>query len=196
VTPPSTPEPDPVDPFDPANLRLDHSHLELPAARKLLTKVPVRRPDSQNFIRVHPHADYRLPLVGLIELKEERETFVVSPSFVGELSSTEFVYATLYLVINRQKVISIWPVKQPRADQRANDWHASAAQAAQEAMQSWIRVVPNQSLGAYETVKANGILPAPEWPELGFAEILRVAFRDRLVDGHNHPVIRHLRGMD
>jgi hypothetical protein len=41
------------DPFDPANLRLDQNFLKMAGAKKLLTTVPVRRPNKQDYIRVH-----------------------------------------------------------------------------------------------------------------------------------------------
>ena len=48
-------------------------------AKKLLTTVPVRRPNKQDYIRVHPAEEYRMP-VALIEFKEDSEIFMVTPS--------------------------------------------------------------------------------------------------------------------
>src|SRR6478609_4411349 len=42
------------DPFDPENLRLDQSFVETSGVKKLLTTVPVRKPNNQDFVRVHP----------------------------------------------------------------------------------------------------------------------------------------------
>ena len=52
----------------------------------------------------------------------------------------------------------------------------------------------NMSLGAYEIFEATGDLPEPTWPELSVAEILKIAFRDRIVDNGDHPVVQRLRG--
>src|SRR6516225_7293750 len=60
-------EPDPTDEFDPANLRLDPDYLKSGGVKKLLTTVPVRKPNKQDFIRVHPDPDYRLGGVAMIE---------------------------------------------------------------------------------------------------------------------------------
>ena len=49
------------------------------------------------------------------------------------------------------------------------------------------------SLGAYEVVEAS-TKSEPEWPDVTFNELLRIAFRDRLVDRLDHPVIKRLRG--
>jgi len=51
------------------------------------------------------------------------------------------------------------------------------------------------NLGAYEMyVAENEKIPDPTWPELSFDEIIRIAFRDRLIDSPEHPVIKRLRG--
>ena len=49
-------------------------------------------------------------------------------------------------------------------------------------MKSWVRVTANMSLGAYEIFEASGDLPEPVWPDFSFQEILKIAFRDRIVD--------------
>jgi len=61
----------PDDPFDLANLRLDQSFVESAGVKKLLTTVPVRKPNPQDFVRVHPDPGYRETLA-VIELKEDR----------------------------------------------------------------------------------------------------------------------------
>jgi hypothetical protein len=50
------------------------------------------------------------------------------------------------------------------------------------------------SLGAYEIVEA-ATTAEPEWPAVSFRELLRIGFRDRLVDRLDHAVIKRLRGM-
>jgi hypothetical protein len=42
---------------------------------------------------------------------------------------------------------------------------------------------------------AAATIPDPVWPELSFQELLRIAFRDRLVDRLDHAVIKRLRGL-
>jgi hypothetical protein len=81
-------------------LRLDQAYLQQPVAKKLLTTVPVRKPNKQEFFRVHPAADYRL-LAAIVELRDERETYLGLPRFVCELGDGEFYGATLHLCINR-----------------------------------------------------------------------------------------------
>lgn len=54
---PSTPFPLPpagFDEFDPVNLRLDQSYLQQPAAQKILTEVPIRKPGNVDFFPCSP----------------------------------------------------------------------------------------------------------------------------------------------
>jgi hypothetical protein len=185
--------PEQVDPFDLTRLRLDQSFAEMVAVRKLLTTVPVGKPGKQDFVRVHPGPEYRLD-AALIVLKDDRETYLVPPPIACELPG-EYVLATIYTSINRQGVVRLWPVRLPVPDGRVIEWHRSEAQAASLAMRNWIRVVPNMSLGANEIFEAAASIPDPEWPDLPFQELVRIAFKDKLVDRLDHPVVKRLRGL-
>jgi hypothetical protein len=56
-------------------------------------------------------------------------------------------------------------------------------------------VTANMSLGAYETFVAAATIPDPEWPKRTFKELLRVAFKDRLVADLDHPLVKRPRGL-
>ena len=66
------------DPFKPESLRLDLTFTDGAAVKKLLTSIPVRKPNKQDWLRVHSAEDHRLA-VALITLKEDRETYLVTP---------------------------------------------------------------------------------------------------------------------
>ena len=182
-----------ADPFDLASLRLDPSFLETAGVKKLLTTVPVGRPSPQDFVRVHPDPAFR-DSFATIEWKEDREFFIVVPSVARELPG-ECVLVTLYTAINRQGVVRLWPMKLPGPDGRIIEWHRSLAEAAERAMERWVRVKANKSLGAYEIFEASATIPDPEWPAESFQQLLRIGFRDRLVDRLDHPLIAKLRGL-
>ena len=101
-------------PFDPSRLRLSQDFAANVGVKKALLTVPVRKPDRQWFVRVHPDADYRLQ-TAILEIKEEREAFLVDPSLWPELPS-EIVPMTLHTAINRQGVLFLWPVRLPGKD--------------------------------------------------------------------------------
>lgn len=183
------------DPFShPEMLRIDPGYLRQPVAKKILTTVPIRKPGKQDFVRVHPDEEYR-HLAHLVELRDERETYLVLPKFIPELGEGEFYTATLYLAINRQRTLSVWPVRMPSPDGRISNWQTSAAEAVARAMRDWIRIVPNMNMGAYEILEAAGNFGDPEWPEMPFMDILRIAFKGRLIESHDHHVVQRLRGL-
>jgi hypothetical protein len=182
----------PIDPFDPESLRLDQSSLNYGAAKKLLTTIPVRKPHKQDFVRVLSRPDYRVP-VALIDF--ERDTYVVAPQFAAQLSPTEYYMATVYVCINRQKVVSLWPVKTPAADGRQMEWYTSAQTGAELAMIRWVRITANMDLGAYEISEAIADYGEPEWPDLPFRELLRIGFKTRMISDESHTVIQKLRGL-
>src|SRR5947208_2649687 len=181
------------DPFNPAALRLDQSYADTVGVRKLLTTVPVRKPNRQEFVRVHSGPSYRLTPAATIEVKEDREVYLVTPN-MAQLLPGEFATVTLFTTINRQGTLHLWPVKLPNPDGRQNEWHRSAAEAAERAMKRWVRVTASMSLGAYEIFEASGDLPEPVWPDTPFEEILRIAFRDHIVDTPAHPLVQRLQG--
>src|SRR5271156_1048126 len=182
----------PLDIFDNlAALKLDQSFADTVGVKKLLTTVPVRKPNRQDFVRVHSDPAYRLSPAAIIELKEDREVYLVTPEMANNLPG-EFNPCALYLTINRQGVLSVWPVKLPAPDGKVNAWHQSAAEGAERAMKRWVRGTASLSLGACEIFEAGGVLAEPAWQDFNCQAILKIAFRDRVVDRPEHPLVLKL----
>lgn len=188
----ATKKPAADDPFNPANLRLSQDFASTLGVKKLLTRVPVRKPNRAEFVRVRSGEEWRLE-TAVLEDKLNRETYLVVPSLQPELTG-EIVIVCLFLTVNRQGDISLWPVRLPGSDGRSNAWHDSALDAARIAETKWVRVAANMSGGMYDVFEATGELTDPTWPELAFHEILRLAFKDRFITSSDHPVLRSLRG--
>jgi hypothetical protein len=181
------------DPFDISSLRLNPSFVETVGVKKLLTTVPVRRPDPQDFNRVQPAPEFRENFP-MIHLKDDREDYLVRPEILPELAA-EVLFKTLFTAINRQGVIFLWAIPLPAPDGRKNEWARSAREAAEMAMKQWVRLKANMSLGAYEITVAESVMADPVWPDLSFQELVRIAFRDRLITSIDHPVVKRLRGL-
>jgi hypothetical protein len=187
---PTAPAPDP---FDLASLRLNPSFIETAGVKKLLTTVPARRPNPQEFVRVHPSSEFRENFA-MIDLKDDREDYLVRPEILPELEG-EFVYKTIFTAINRQGVVFLWPVRLALPDNRKSEWSRSAREAAEMAMNKWLRVQANMSLGAYEITVAAAEMAEPVWPDASFQELMRIAYRDRMITNLDHPVVKRLRGL-
>ena len=179
--------------FDLDSLRLKQDFNETLGVQRILSHVPVRKPNKTNFIRVHPGKDYRMN-IGIVEMKEERETYLVTPAMMPEPGIYELVVpACLVTYITRQGVLALWPLKLEK-DGKLNPWHESALEAAQLAEEQWVSVRADMSLGAYQIFLATAELPEPEWPDHTFSELVRLGFKGLIVDTPDHPLIQQLTG--
>ncbi len=183
-----------ADPYNLASLRLTQDFASAVGVKKLVTTVPIKKPSKEWFVRTHTSPDYRLE-TAVLELKEDRETYLVVPGlWPGLASDPTFSPRLLVTTVNRQGVLFLWPIRLPETDGKLDDWSRSAMDAANEAKTRWVRITANMSLGAYEVAVASGQVAEPEWPDISFQEIIRIAFRDKMIDDWNHPVLRRLRG--
>jgi hypothetical protein len=177
---------------DLSKLRLSQEFFQGAGAKKILATVPVRKPNKQEFVRVHTDPAFR-EVFAAIELKDDRERYLIMPEIAAALPA-EIVTEMFYTTMNRQGVVFLWPVRLPASDGRVNEWHRSLQEAAERAMHHWIRVAANMNLGAYEIMEATAKMPNPEWPEYTFQDLLRIGFRDRIISSLDHPVLKRLRG--
>jgi hypothetical protein len=120
---------------------------------------------------------------------------LVAPSLWSGLADEKTLSPRLLVTaINRQGVLFLWPIRLPGADGRIDDWSRSAIDAADEAKSGWVRITANMSLGAYDIAVASGQIAEPSWPDVPFQEIIKIAFRDKMISDWDHPVLRRLRG--
>lgn len=189
------PQTENLDPFaDISKLRLSQNFSANLGVKKLIVTLPVRKPNKETYIRTHPNPAYWLD-TAVIELKEDNETYLVSPLLWPELEEEPtFAKKVLITTINRQNVLFLWPVKLPDSNGKLDEWNRSALEAANLAKAHWVRVKSNRSLGAYDVDQAIAEWGEPTWPETPFNEMLKIAFRDRFIDSFKHPVLRRLRG--
>jgi len=181
------------DPFDPASLRLSQDFAASIGVEKLLTRVPVRKPDRHEFVRTHGSPDYRLD-IAMVQLKVDREFYPLMPDVAAALPG-EWEPYRLFTAINRQGVVFLWPCRLPDPE-RPSPWHETLLEAANLALSHWIRVTANMPLGGYETARARGDLPEPVWPPHPFRKLLEVAFGKNLVTDLDHPLVGRLLGRD
>lgn len=175
------------------SLRLSSDAATIVGTTEILSHVPIRKPNRHEFFRtpVEPGMWFD---TGVFEDKEERDTFSVTPAMrealVGEIRPV-----ILVPTITRQGVLLLWPLKLPTEGQRHNGWADTAREAAELAKTKWVRLAADMGLGGYRIYKAEGELSEPSWPDKPLTEIMQIAFRDRIVDSENHPVVRRLRGL-
>jgi hypothetical protein len=187
----STPEA--VNPFDPERLALKGAPADAVGVRRALVRLPVRKPNRQEFVQVHRAPEYQMQ-IAILELKTEAEIYAVFPE-VARAIPGETRSVTLKTAITRQGNLFLWPVPLPAPDGRQNAWHQTARAAAERATTCWVRVVANMAAGAYDIWEAEADIAAPDWPDHSFEKLLEIAFGNgRLIDRENHPVLQQLMG--
>lgn len=179
-------------PFDPSNLRLTQDFASSVGVKKVLTTVPCRKPHRHEFVRVRGGEDWRLE-TGVFEDKIHREVYLVDRSLWSEMLG-EIYPVCIFSTVTRQGDVLLWPVKLPGTDGKSNSWNESAIAAARLAENTWVRVAANMAAGMYDVFEASGQLSEPEWPNVTFPELLRLAFKDRFIQTNDHPALRALRG--
>ena len=181
------------DPFNPDSLRVT-GNFNTVGAEKMLLRVPVRKPNKQEFFRINGGPDYRLTCA-ILEIKDDREFYLVTPEALHILAE-DIRHVELRLCQNRQSATFFWPVPMPGPDGRNNSWHESAREAAKLAEECWVRMIANMSEGGYSIYRATGEIPDPIWPEKTMGELLELAFKDgKLVNSEDHPIVQQLNGV-
>jgi hypothetical protein len=179
------------DPFSPEALRLPQDFEESAPVKRVLTIVPVRKPGKQEFVRVRPGVDWRIQ-VALIEDDAGGDVYAVAPALAAELAG-EWKSAFLFLAITSAGDPFLWRCWVPQSG-GGRQWHESAIDAVRLAETAWARVRADQQAGYYKIELAAGKLAEPTWPEQSFRDLLKLAFRDRLIDSLEHPFLKQLRG--
>lgn len=170
------------------SLRLAANYGATLGVKKLLTTVPVGKPSKPTFFRTHPSSDMTFPAM-LLEQKTKNENYLVTPDVAQHIS--ELVRPVkLHAAIDRQNNVSLIPVPMPGEDGTRNPWHESLAQTVAHATNNWVRIKANMSLGSYDVHEAIGVLPEPDWPDHNIDALVKVAFRGKIIDSLDHPVIQ------
>ena len=173
-------------------LRLPQNFGEPLGVKRVLTRVPVRKPLKTEFFRVRTGDAWRFQTM-ILEIKEEGEIFVLDPG-VWDVVPELIRPAMLHSAIDRHNNIFLIPVPLPGTDGRRNQWHQSLAEVVATAETKWVRSVANMAVGGYDMLVAEAMLAEPEWPETSFPELVQIAFRERLIQSPDHPVLKRLLG--
>lgn len=180
-------------PFDPAALRMPEALVAGGGAQKQLIVLNVQKPPRQAFVRVNPDLALRNRMA-LLELKDERETYAVTPS-VGAAIPGEVKVVDLRLAVTLQGLLFLWPVPIPSADRADTAWSITQRAAAERAENAWVRMIANMHAQSYDVYEAQSTAAEPAWPDKTMQELLELAFGNgRLIEDMSHPVIQRLLG--
>ena len=103
------------------DFKLSQDFESMAGVRKEILTIPVRKPDRQSFIQVHPGVEWHMSAL-ILEIKEDRENYLVLPNLIEALPE-EFVPKYLFTCQTRQGVPFLWPVRMPGRDGRLDQWN-------------------------------------------------------------------------
>lgn len=185
--PPSAPRSE----MDLKGLALSQDYTSMASVKKAILKVPILKPSAQTWFQISPNPAWQIR-VPVVELKEDREHYIVAPDMRDELLG-EWIPKLLTGVITKQGTVMFWPIRLPGQDGKLDTWNESALEIVRSFAGRWIRMQSNRESGAYDVIEPISELPPPEWPADPQA-MLKIAFRGRIITSADHPVVRQLRG--
>jgi hypothetical protein len=173
-------------------LRLSPDDAGMIGSEEVLVHVGVRRPNINEFVRTNP--DPAMWLATSVYTDAERETYFVAPHARNALVAG--VKAVLLIpTVNQRGGFFIWPVSLGDGSGRRNAWHDTAREAAELGKREWVKLVADMPAGCYRIFRAKGKLNDPVFPEKGLEELLRLAFKGRVIDSEDHPAVKQALGL-
>ena len=127
-----------------------------------------------------PGEEWRLE-TGVFEDKVNREIYLVQRDLWAELAG-EVYPVCLFLAVNRQGDVFMWPVKLPGSDGRVNTWNDSALAAARLAETKWVRVAANMPGGHIRRVRGRRRIG-----RTGLAGVVVLRSPEAVLQGSVHP---------
>jgi hypothetical protein len=174
------------DPFDLENLIVEPDYE--PMGKREITKIKVRRPGNQMWIRTHP--EYEMSVV-LFEPENDDNIYCITkplqPYFVGMGRKH-----LLYPYVDTNNVYGLWPVKLPNELGELHSYPESAHTVAQQARGKWLRVESVRAAQQYQAVPMQRHREAPDWPNYDMSKWLWLGFKDTLIDALDHPIVQEL----
>ena len=191
----SAPNVEADDPFNLAALREPQSLVHV---RQRRLSVPVRkRPNRLDFVRVHPDPSYRvnMALFSAPSDSGDEDVYFVRPEMLAEIAK-ECRHYTIFTAVNLQGGVFLWRVALPVDDGREpNTWLTTNREAAELAITKWVRVASDRNAGAYSVIEYEGPPIEPAWPKESFLDLLKLAFKNKIIDRPDHPMVLRLRGI-
>src|SRR5947207_1546164 len=91
--------------------------------REILTRVPVRRPRREEFVRCHLDPAMSLAVTFYVDRQEQDDVYFVAPNMRGVLAE-DLKAVLLQLTISRKGTLFIWPLTLPNEDNPlGRSWH-------------------------------------------------------------------------
>jgi hypothetical protein len=163
------------------------------SARRLVSRIPLRRPDKHDWVMIHPSEEYCITLDTLDTGKEKSDFVLLTEEVADHLQQNpKCKQRILVLAITSTKELFLWPVRLAKDDGRPDEWAKSELDCLAVASKQWVNILSNVKTGGYDAYGSGIHIPDPVWPAKTMDEILNTVFADRVVRDLDHPEIKKL----
>jgi hypothetical protein len=165
--------------------------------RSVLVNVPVDKPPSNAYFRVHP--SWLLDEATTIKDPVSGAIYFVTPAMRAHPKLAPRLRKVTLAVISiwPADTVQIWPVP-VLGDREFKAWKSARA-AYELARDHWTQMVWDEARSDYtvETAEPDGgIDHEPNWPiDKTFNDLLKLGFADKIIDNEDHDYVRQLRGL-
>ena len=168
---------------------------------KRTLRIKAKKPNPRRFIRVHSEmvAQVAIFIDPNDEESFEREPYVVLGEVAEELGGDDVVTNTVYVYAYRTGSLGLWLCPMPREGFRRGDvWATTRLEVAEKAKATWLRCHQSDDGEGYAYTEPVDVFPEPQWDRWlrgrSMLQLLGIAFKDRVIDSLEHPVIREFDG--
>ena len=181
--------------FRPENLLRSQDFDALINVREVRTDVRIGAPNAQAFVRTSKKEDGWVQ-IDVLEIKKNSSTevYFLSKSVASKLQGeTARKTAAAILSVGRNGLPFFWYIPVPTGNALQDRTSRTKLDAAKLAMDKWVRFQWDSAKNRHVTMVAQ-YEDEPEWPEEPTHELLKLAFRDRVIDSLDDPIIKDLQG--
>ncbi len=183
---------------DLASLVISSEETVLAGTREIVTNVAVRKPKKDEFFRTHPTAHYGPCAVFEVKAQMNTENYLVVPAvwnvFKNDLLKSHAKKVVLRVSITRGGLIFLNPIVAQDPLSKSNEYNDTARELAIAAVTNWVRQEADLSQGKYRVWVAEGVLGEPVWPAFDLPELVKKAFKGRVIASASHELLEQLRG--
>jgi hypothetical protein len=178
--------------------RPKYARRQAPAGiEKLPPRLSCGRASGRGFFTAYPDPDQR-PNVMLVKPDgsdlDDEDYMLVDADAEDDLADVGIMYE-LVLCRTRSGAYFLWRIKCEDSDGRIDGFNESAREALEEhAGGRWIKLKSDKKARAYEVVLGPCLTTPVRWPEFDIDDLVKRAFKGRIITGDDHKLIRELRG--
>ncbi len=169
--------------------------------KRVVNSIPIKKPKpGVEFFRIRPGSEWKFDthLLDLGGKNDGEGKFLLKRDLYPEVMETKKLkLVTIYTgIAYGSGDIFLSAIAQPNAEGKDHEYNRTRRLAYTKAETHWVKLQTNEPIEAYDTVFAMSKFPDPEWPEEpeNMTKALELAFKDKIIDDHNHPILKKLRG--